>query len=51
VDWEEVYYKKLKPPIVPTVNYDGDPKNYDDYPETDWCQCYKTFLTVIYGFL
>jgi hypothetical protein len=31
-----VYYKKLKPPIVPTVNYDGDPKNYDDYPETDW---------------
>jgi hypothetical protein len=34
IDWEEVYYKKMKAPIVPTVAYEGDPKNYDDYPET-----------------
>ncbi len=24
----------MKAPIVPTVAYEGDPKNYDDYPET-----------------
>jgi len=35
VDWEDVFYKKVKPPIVPNVSYDGDPRNYDDYPETD----------------
>ena len=38
VDWEEVYYKQLKPPIVPKVSYDGDTRNFDDYPETDWRQ-------------
>ena len=36
VDWEEVFYRKLKPPIVPKVSYDGDTRNFDDYPETDW---------------
>merc|ERR1712111_116790 len=34
VDWEEVYYKQLKPPIVPKVSYDGDTRNFDEYPET-----------------
>lgn len=38
VDWEEVYYKQLKPPIVPKVSYEGDTRNFDDYPETDWRQ-------------
>ena len=38
VDWEEVYYKQLKPPIVPKVSYDGDTRNFDEYPETDWRQ-------------
>jgi len=38
VDWEEVYYKQLKPPIIPKVSYDGDTRNFDDYPETDWRQ-------------
>ena len=38
IDWEEVYYKQLKPPIVPKVSYDGDTRNFDDYPETDWRQ-------------
>ncbi|XP_037089267.1 cAMP-dependent protein kinase catalytic subunit 3-like [Pollicipes pollicipes] len=35
-NWEEVYYRKLKPPIVPKVSYDGDTRNFDDYPETNW---------------
>ncbi|XP_023330907.1 protein kinase DC2 [Eurytemora carolleeae] len=36
VDWEEVYYRNLKPPIVPKVAFEGDTRNFDDYPETDW---------------
>jgi len=36
IDWDEVYQRKLKPPIVPNVGHDGDARNYDDYPETDW---------------
>ena len=23
IDWEDVFYKKIKPPIVPNVSYDG----------------------------
>jgi len=38
IDWEEVYYKQLKPPLVPKVSYEGDTRNFDDYPETDWRQ-------------
>ena len=26
LDWEQVYYKRLKPPIVPKVKSDGDPR-------------------------
>lgn len=33
--WEDVYYKKLKPPIVPKVSYDGDTRNFEEYPERD----------------
>jgi len=36
VDWEEVYYRNLKPPIVPKVGFEGDTRNFDDYAETDW---------------
>lgn len=35
-DWDEVYHKKLKPPIVPKVSYEGDTRNFDDYPENNW---------------
>ncbi|KAK4290253.1 hypothetical protein Pmani_036833 [Petrolisthes manimaculis] len=35
-DWDDVYDKKLKPPIVPKVSYDGDTRNFDDYPENNW---------------
>lgn len=36
VEWQDVYCRKLKPPIVPRVSYDGDTRNFDDYPEADW---------------
>jgi protein kinase X len=36
IDWQDVYYKKLKPPVLPKVSYDGDTRNFDDYPEGDW---------------
>ena len=36
IDWEEVYQRKLKPPILPNVDHEGDSRNYDDYPESDW---------------
>ena len=81
IDWEEVYCRQLKPPIVPKVSfhqpkhlctkivaqnaspskacffsvgifiwqafplaqvrYEGDTKNFDDYPETDWASVKK----------
>jgi len=36
LDWEDIFYRKLKPPIVPKVSYDGDTCNFDEYPEADW---------------
>uniref|UniRef100_A0A1B6HWE6 Protein kinase domain-containing protein n=4 Tax=Homalodisca liturata TaxID=320908 RepID=A0A1B6HWE6_9HEMI len=36
VNWQDVYQRRLKPPIVPRVTYEGDTRNFDDYPEIDW---------------
>ncbi|XP_037936852.1 cAMP-dependent protein kinase catalytic subunit 3 [Teleopsis dalmanni] len=36
LNWSDVYNKKLKPPIVPSVTFDGDTSNFDEYPETEW---------------
>ena len=36
VDWEDVYQRQLKPPIVPKMNFEGDTRNFDTYPEEDW---------------
>lgn len=36
IDWQDVYYRKLKPPIVPRITYEGDTRNFDEYPEADW---------------
>jgi len=36
LDWEDVYYKQLKPPIIPKIRSQADTRNYADYPETDW---------------
>ncbi|XP_055703153.1 cAMP-dependent protein kinase catalytic subunit 3 [Phlebotomus papatasi] len=35
LDWTDVYNRKLKPPIVPQVRFDGDTSNFDEYPEAD----------------
>lgn len=35
-DWDDVYNRKLTPPILPKVDYDGDTENFDEYPENDW---------------
>lgn len=26
----------LQPPIVPRISYEGDSRNFDEYPEIDW---------------
>ncbi|XP_075211653.1 protein kinase, cAMP-dependent, catalytic subunit 3 isoform X1 [Lycorma delicatula] len=36
IDWQDVFFKKQKPPIIPRVSYDGDTRNFDEYPEADW---------------
>lgn len=36
VDWDDVFARKLVPPIIPKVAHDGDTKNFDTYPEDDW---------------
>ncbi|XP_075159503.1 protein kinase, cAMP-dependent, catalytic subunit 3 [Haematobia irritans] len=36
LNWDDVYNKKLKAPIIPEVQFDGDTSNFDDYPESDW---------------
>ncbi|XP_049868124.1 cAMP-dependent protein kinase catalytic subunit 3 [Pectinophora gossypiella] len=36
IDWADVFMKKLQPPIIPSVSYEGDTSNFDEYPETDW---------------
>ncbi|XP_044726762.1 cAMP-dependent protein kinase catalytic subunit 3 isoform X2 [Chrysoperla carnea] len=36
IDWQDVILRRLKPPIVPRVLYEGDTSNFDDYPESDW---------------
>jgi len=36
LDWDDVYKRKLTPPLIPKVNCDGDTSNFDDYPEDDW---------------
>ena len=29
------FLRKLKPPLVPKLKYEGDTSNFDDYPEDD----------------
>ncbi|XP_037052473.1 cAMP-dependent protein kinase catalytic subunit 3 [Bradysia coprophila] len=36
LDWDDVYHKKLTPPMIPKVSFAGDSSNFDEYPETDW---------------
>lgn len=36
INWKDVLLRKLKPPFVPTVESEGDTRNFDDYEEIDW---------------
>ena len=35
MDWEEVFNRKLRPPLVPRVRYDGNTANFDDYSKEE----------------
>lgn len=35
VDWDALYYKKVRGPIIPRVEWEGDAGNFDDYPDPD----------------
>ena len=35
LDWEDVYNKNLKPPIVPNIKSAEDTSNFEDYTEED----------------
>lgn len=36
IDWNLVYQRKLKAPIIPKLAHPGDTRNFDDYPEENW---------------
>jgi len=33
VDWEDVYYRKYRGPIIPPIRYPGDTQCFDIYPD------------------
>ncbi|KIW16939.1 hypothetical protein PV08_04129 [Exophiala spinifera] len=33
VDWDEIYYRKRRGPIIPRVEWAGDAGNFDEYPD------------------
>ncbi|OCT54676.1 Serine/threonine-protein kinase sgk-1 [Cladophialophora carrionii] len=33
VDWDEIYYRKRRGPIIPRVEWEGDAGNFDEYPD------------------
>ena len=35
MDWEDVFNRKPRPPLVPRVRYDGDTANFDDYSKEE----------------
>jgi protein kinase X len=35
MDWEDVFNRKLRPPLVPRVRYDGDTTNFEDYAKEE----------------
>lgn len=34
-NWEDLYYKRVKGPIIPKVEWAGDSGNFDDYPDPE----------------
>ncbi|XP_003740516.1 cAMP-dependent protein kinase catalytic subunit PRKX [Galendromus occidentalis] len=35
VNWHHVYMKRVRPPFVPSVSFDGDTTNFDEYDEKE----------------
>ena len=35
INFTSLSLRKLKPPLVPKLKYEGDTSNFDDYPEDD----------------
>ncbi|OQR77246.1 protein kinase DC2-like, partial [Tropilaelaps mercedesae] len=35
VNWTYVYMKRVRPPVVPSVSFDGDTANFDEYDEKE----------------
>ena len=33
VDWDEIYYRRRRGPIIPRVDWAGDSGNFDEYPD------------------
>ncbi|KIX94244.1 uncharacterized protein Z520_09954 [Fonsecaea multimorphosa CBS 102226] len=33
IDWDEIYYRKRRGPIIPRVEWAGDAGNFDEYPD------------------
>ena len=36
LNWDDVFAKKLKPPIVPKITHRGDTRNFLAYPDDDF---------------
>lgn len=35
IDWDALYYRKVRGPIIPKVEWEGDAGNFDDYPDPE----------------
>lgn len=33
INWDDIYWKKTRGPILPRVEWAGDAGNFDDYPD------------------
>ncbi|XKL61565.1 hypothetical protein PGB90_008622 [Kerria lacca] len=36
IDWQDVVNRRLKPPIIPQITFEGDTRNFDEYAEIEW---------------
>ena len=35
IDWEKLYYREMKGPIIPRVEHPADARNFDDYGDPE----------------
>ena len=36
IDWAEVMDRKMIPPIIPKITFEGDTRNFEDHAEYIW---------------